>query len=183
MKNVRNGQLKKCIALEAREFEYMLNKVEPGCTVTYSLDGLDISKDGETVMDLYSLHQKIADYYDVDEVTSIHIDDCDTLLVWIVYKDAPSKQVHELNTREKMLIGMDEIITSLNDEDMIEGWLSCGVPDGASVSEVCSIANDDDSFAYSASLFLDIIKQKDAYNGGIFIEGLPLITDESRKTQ
>jgi len=182
MKNIRKEQLKKCIALEGWEFEKLLNQVEPGCEVEYSLDGITISKDDEDV-DNNSLYRKIARYYDVDEVTSVHIDDCDNLLVWIVYKDFETKPVGELNYREKMLLGMNEIITSLNNESKIGSWLSGGVPDGSSVDEILEFANDDKDFAYMASLFLDIIKDKDAYNGGIYVKGLPLITDESRKAQ
>lgn len=86
----------------------------------------------------------------------------------------------KLSSRERMLIGMNEIIRHLNNEDTLPAWDMGGVPDGASDDEICQYANEDDSFSYMASLFLAIIKDKDAYSDGLCVGDLPLITDTSR---
>lgn len=92
------------------------------------------------------------------------------------------KKVTELNSREKMLLGMNEIIINLNNENCIESWLMCGVPDGADEEEILAMANDNDDFKYCASLFLDIIKKKSAYEDGIYISReLGTINCDSRK--
>lgn len=87
-----------------------------------------------------------------------------------------------MNSREKMLIGMNEIIMNLNNEDVINRWLMCGVPDGADEEEICDMANNDDDFKYCASLFLDIIKRKSAWDDGLYVSReLGVITSDSRK--
>lgn len=84
-----------------------------------------------------------------------------------------------MNSREKMLIGMNEIIMSLNNEDCCESWLMCGVPDGADDEEIKDIANSNDFF-YIASLFLDIMRKKSAWNDGLYVDR-KVITADSRK--
>ena len=84
-----------------------------------------------------------------------------------------------MNSREKMLIGMNEIILSLNNEDTLEPWLMCGVPDGADEDEIKEIANSDEFF-YIASLFLDIMRKKSAYEDGLYVSR-KVITADSRK--
>lgn len=34
------------------------------------------------------------------------------------------------NERKKMIVAMEYIARQINDEDVLEGWLMCGVPDG-----------------------------------------------------
>lgn len=94
--------------------------------------------------------------------------------------DAQIVKYKEFNDREKILIGADALMHHLNDEDAIEPWLMCGVPDGADIDEICEIANTDDSFRYIMSLFLSMMRRKNVYENGIFFDGLKLITAESR---
>ena len=54
--------------------------------VTYTTEGLDICTN-EDVIDIDELHKGLAKYFDVKEVTSVHIDDCDFIGVWVVYRD------------------------------------------------------------------------------------------------
>jgi hypothetical protein len=90
----------------------------------------------------------------------------------------------ELNKRELILVGMNEIIMNLNNEDPIESWLMGGVPDGADMEEICAMANDDDDFKYCTSLFLDIMKRKSAWDDGLYVsEELGVITANSRKDE
>lgn len=88
----------------------------------------------------------------------------------------------EMNKRELMLAGMNEIIMNLNNEDVIDSWLMGGVPDGADMEEICAMANDDNDFKYCASLFLDIMKRKSAWEDGLYVsKELGVITADSRK--
>ena len=41
----------------------------------------------------------------------------------------------ELIQRQKMVVCMEYIARCINDEDIFEGWLMCGVPDGDIESE------------------------------------------------
>ena len=36
----------------------------------------------------------------------------------------------ELNERKKMVLAMEYICRQINDEDVLDAWLMCGVPDG-----------------------------------------------------
>ena len=88
MKNANDYQLKKCIFLTPDEFEDVLHIIYPDSEidVAYSMDGLTVDVD-EDCPDDEDFHKKLADYYDVAQVTSLHIDDCDCVGVWIVYKE------------------------------------------------------------------------------------------------
>lgn len=81
----------------------------------------------------------------------------------------------ERKTRETILIGMNEIVTNLNNENAIESWLMCGVPDGADEEEIREMASNDRTFEECASLFLRIMSRKSAYEDGLYI-GKMLIT-------
>lgn len=91
------------------------------------------------------------------------------------------KPIEKLNDRERILLGAHAIMQHLNNEEAIEPWLMCGVPDGADVDEICDIANDDKQFRYITSLFLSMMRRKDIYDDGLYFSGLKLITAESRK--
>ena len=87
MKNVRTNQLKKCICVETEDFTAIVKGLfGEGMYVTYTTEGLDICTN-EDVIDIDELHESLASYFDVKEVTSVHIDDCDFIGVWVVYKD------------------------------------------------------------------------------------------------
>ena len=87
MKNVRENQLKKCIYLEAEEFVDIIHEVlNKDFRVYFTSEGLDICTN-DNIVNVDELHTALATYFDIKEVTSIHIDDCDFIGVWIVYKD------------------------------------------------------------------------------------------------
>lgn len=75
----------------------------------------------------------------------------------------------ERKTRETMLLGMNEIVMSLNNEDAIMPWLMGGVPDGADEEEIREMASDDTTFEDCASLFLRIMSRKSAYEDGLYV--------------
>ena len=88
MKNVKKTQLKKCIYVEAEEFTAIVQEIfdDENIDIAYTNEGLDICTDND-VVDIGELHEGLASYFDVKEITSVHIDDCDFIGVWIVYKD------------------------------------------------------------------------------------------------
>lgn len=88
MKNVRENQLKKCIFVDSEEFTAIVQGLfeNENVDVTYTLEGLDICTDND-VVDVGELYEGLTKYFDVKEVTSVHIDDADFIGVWVVYKD------------------------------------------------------------------------------------------------
>ena len=62
---------------------------------------------------------------------------------------------------------LNEIILGLGDEDLIEPWLMCGVPDQADESDFEFIANDQKSFDETVNLFVKMSKH---IKGGIYID-------------
>lgn len=88
MRNVREKQLKKCIILDGDEFRYIVNQIiDIPVEVNYTYDGIEIYPATDTNKEITDIETLLAKYFDVKEVTSLHIDDCDTIGVWIVYKD------------------------------------------------------------------------------------------------
>ena len=88
MKGAKEHQLKKCIYLTLDEFEEIVfNLYDEPIEIEVSLDGITIMTDKDCV-DVDELYQRLAKYFDVDEVTSIHADDCEYVGIWIVYNAA-----------------------------------------------------------------------------------------------
>lgn len=84
-----------------------------------------------------------------------------------------------MNSREKMLIGMNEIILHCNNEEAMMPWFLNGVPDGADEEEIMEMANNEDTFDYCASLFLSIVKSPWVWVDGLYVNKT-LITHCSR---
>jgi hypothetical protein len=59
--------------------------------------------------------------------------------------------------RANILGGMDCYIRDLGDEDILEPWLMCGVPDGCSEEELMEIAEDVDDFRSIVKEFAKLI--------------------------
>ena len=91
MKNVNEYQLKKCIFLTAEEFENVVKEIYPDneVEVDYDMDGITVNIDDESSdpSDDLDLLKNLATYYDVAKVTSVHMDDCDYIGVWIAYTE------------------------------------------------------------------------------------------------
>ena len=63
-----------------------------------------------------------------------------------------------INTRVAVLKAMDEAIRNMNDENAMEPWLMCGVPDGACEEDYEDIASDHESYIEMVGLFAEIVK-------------------------
>lgn len=63
-----------------------------------------------------------------------------------------------INTRIAVLKAMDEAIRNMNDEDAMEPWLMCGVPDEACEEDYEDIASDHESYIEMVELFARIAK-------------------------
>lgn len=88
MKNVKENQLKKCICKKKyEEFKHdVLSALGSEVEVFCDCDGIyfECKWNGDALCTEEVL-AGMSKYYDV-EVTSIHIDDCELLGVWICYK-------------------------------------------------------------------------------------------------
>ena len=59
--------------------------------------------------------------------------------------------------RANLLGGMNSYILGLGDENILEPWLMCGVPDGCTEEELMEIAEDEDEFRRIAKEFAKLI--------------------------
>lgn len=84
MQNISESNVKKSIFLLSDEFERILHHLFNDIEVTYSLDGMSIDIGNDSI-DTDVLHDRLARYFDVEKVTSVHIDDCDMVGVWITF--------------------------------------------------------------------------------------------------
>lgn len=87
MRNVRVSQLRSCIVLEPEEYDYILTQIYPDAEISteYTLEGISVDIDGSDP-DTDDLHGRLAKHFDVEKVTSVHMDDCENIGVWIVYE-------------------------------------------------------------------------------------------------
>lgn len=87
MQNVRPAQLKTTIYLDLDEYKELVNTLFPHTYVHCETDGLWYERDeGFPEFENEELYTAMAQYFNVSEVSSVHIDDCDFVGVWIVYK-------------------------------------------------------------------------------------------------
>ena len=96
MKNVSPHQIKKCIFVEFEKFKEDVSKAfEEDVLVSSDYEGIYFEKKENTNSEYYDylnfeeVLYKLEKYYDV-KISSIHIDDCDIVGVWICYKDITS---------------------------------------------------------------------------------------------
>lgn len=77
--------------------------------------------------------------------------------------------------RKNTVLAMERLVRSCNNEELIMGWLMCGVPDGDindyTVDEVDDYFVDDENFAGLVGLFLRIMSQAEK-DGGLYIDGV-----------
>lgn len=80
-----------------------------------------------------------------------------------------------MNERKQMVLAMERLVRSVNDEDYIMPWLSCGIPDGDiekyTEDEVDDYFIEDEHFAELMGLFLKIMAKAKA-NGGLYACGV-----------
>jgi len=87
MKNVRPEILKTCICLDVYEFKSTLyNLFNKHINIDFSYDGLNVCYASDEDRDIMAtVLEKLAEHFDVAQITSIHIDDCEEVGIWIVY--------------------------------------------------------------------------------------------------
>lgn len=90
MRNVKEHQLKKAIVLSVEEYEEVLHEIFGVRIIVHAdLDGIwyEFENDNEYNEDIdTALVENLAIYFDVNEITSIHCDDCDYCGIWIIYQ-------------------------------------------------------------------------------------------------
>lgn len=59
--------------------------------------------------------------------------------------------------RANLLGGMNSYIIQLGDEEILEPWFMCGVPDGCTEKELMEIAEDEDEFRRITKEFAELI--------------------------
>ena len=88
MQNVRPNQCKTAIIFDLDEYKEVVNTLFPHTYVHCETDGLWYERDeGFPEFSDEDLYLALAQHFGVSVVTSIHIDDCDLVGVWIVYKE------------------------------------------------------------------------------------------------
>ena len=86
MKNVKSYQLKKCIFMVEEEFNEIIKTVfGEEFETDFGIDGISVWSRTEGLKDP-DINKGLSEYFDVT-VTSVHIDDCDYIGVWICYID------------------------------------------------------------------------------------------------
>ena len=61
--------------------------------------------------------------------------------------------------RMNILGGMNELVAELGDEEVLENWITFGVPDAATEDELKEIAEDDDCFIDICKYFIKLLKK------------------------
>ena len=83
--------LKTCIFMETEQYTNILEEIfGPKIRVDFSMDGIWVGYDYDEYNETTEepdVEAKLAEYFGVSEVTSIHVDDCDEIGVWICYKE------------------------------------------------------------------------------------------------
>lgn len=81
---------------------------------------------------------------------------------------ASTKEV-ALIFRAQTLVYMDNYVREeIGDEDMIEDWLSVGVPDEATKEDYLFIAGDDEEYNRCCRVFADLVTSKWTEDEGIY---------------
>ena len=68
-----------------------------------------------------------------------------------------------IELRANQLKAMDEFVHSVNNEELMEDWLSCGVPDEASEEDYSYIASDEELYRTCVRIFKRIAIEEEAY--------------------
>ena len=87
MKNVKKEQLKQCIFLSLEEYTNIIKQCfDEETKVVCSNKGIFVYKTNE-IINNYDICDVLAKYFDVNQITSVHIDDSYYTGVWIAYKE------------------------------------------------------------------------------------------------
>lgn len=80
---------------------------------------------------------------------------CESAFVKWLEEDEDEKE--KILLRANILGGLNSYIINLGDEEILEPWLMCGVPDGCTEDELMEIAEDEDEFRRIAKEFAKLI--------------------------
>ena len=87
MKNVKPTQLKTAICLTSDEYENVLQEIFGQKIVVHAdLDGIWYEASSDDCDVDNNLLEKLKEYFDVNDVTSVHADDCEYVGIWIIYR-------------------------------------------------------------------------------------------------
>jgi len=96
MKNINTNDLKTCIFLDEEKFRDIFRSIFDDYDIETNNVDVEISpEDGIyfCAIDNATVYKKLAEYFDIDEITSIHVDQTEYPTgVWICYKDANHKR-------------------------------------------------------------------------------------------
>ena len=68
-----------------------------------------------------------------------------------------------IDLRVAQLKAMDDFMHSVNNEELIDEWLTYGVPDEASEEDYRFIAEDDEAYRECVEIFKRTVKDDDCY--------------------
>lgn len=75
--------------------------------------------------------------------------------------------------RKNVVLAMESLVRAVNDEELLEPWLMCGVPDGDiqqyTQDEVDDYFVEDNNFAELMGLFLKIMSRA-KNDGGLYVD-------------
>ena len=125
MKNIDNDMLKNCIVMSEAMFNTHLEKAFPNIKYYVDMDYEGISIiDEETGIDVCnepSFLEDLAKYFDISKITSIHIDDCESVIgVWIAYQDNPTKNQNKNNQLAELKGQIVDIFEDYLDKHNVE---------------------------------------------------------------
>lgn len=117
MRNIRENQRKTCIIKTSDEFDRDIRQITNGqVTVSYEMDGISFISENDDITE-ENIMSKLSELYRI-WVTSIHIDDCDMIGVWICYKDIESLvNTIEIEIRKSLKQYSSEHIDVVIDEE------------------------------------------------------------------
>jgi len=89
MKNVKKYQLQKCILLPSNSFKKIIHKIYgESVDVKFTREGMWIGYTNDaSKIPFEDISRKLAEYFDVKSIISIHMNDGDIIGVWICYKE------------------------------------------------------------------------------------------------
>lgn len=80
-----------------------------------------------------------------------------------------------MNERKCVVLAMEKLVRSCNNEELLMLWLAYGVPDGDikqyTVDEVDDSLVEDEEFAILMGMFLRIMAQSEK-DGGLYVDGI-----------
>lgn len=80
-----------------------------------------------------------------------------------------------MNRRKELVLAMERLVRSCNNEELLMEWLAYGVPDGDiknyTVDEVDDSLVEDEEFAILMGMFLRIMVQAEQ-DGGLYVDGI-----------